>query len=610
MSQENEILKKLSDSVARFPQCPGIYIMKDAAGRILYIGKAVNLRSRVRSYFLDTHDDRPQIPVMMKKLAHIEWIATEKESEALILEANLIRRHKPRYNVDLKDDKHYPYLKVTVNEPFPRLYVTRRVYKDGARYFGPYTDARAMRSVMSLAKNIFKIRDCKKQLPLARPVRPCLNYAIGRCSGACGGKISQEDYRRNIHVMIQFLAGRRNEIIGALQQRMDEASGNLAFEKAAALRDQIELVTQSSRLQQVDLRAPNSDTDIFGLHFGDRHACLCVLSFRNGLLLYRRHFLFRKQSWEIGQGDSEMVILQYYRDSVDDPPNELLLPANGNFDRLLLEEWFKDQYRKNVKVAIPRKGQKAQLLAMAEKNARLYCMQKAPPDAGQDCIDLQKTLQLPLTPQTIEAFDISNLGETFAVAGMVRFADGVPDKSQYRRYKIKSVEGQNDFAMMMEAVQRRLSRLTRESTPFPDLLLIDGGKGQLNAAIAVLRQFESPPMIISLAKKEEVIFSPYRPEPVHLPETHPARKLVQRIRDEVHRWAIQYHRTLRGAQFRRSSLEAISGIGPAKAAALLKRFGSLANCKTASIEEIASIPGFSPALAQQLKEALRQPSRK
>ncbi len=596
--------RELLESINGFPREPGVYIMKDAAGRILYIGKAVNLRSRVKSYFLDGHEDRPQIPVMLSRLSTVEWIATANETEALILEANLVRQNKPRYNVELKDDKHYPYLKVTVNEPFPRLYVTRRVVKDGARYFGPYTDVRAMRNVMALAKRIFKIRDCRKRLPLKQPIRPCINYAIGRCSGACGAKISQEDYFENVRMLLRFLRGQRTGIVSELKERMEKAAESLQYEKAAAIRDQLRLITQSPRLQQVDLRAPDADTDVFGIYRGDRHMCLCVLSFREGLLLNRRHFLFRRQSWDIAGEDPEMLVTQYYANAVEEPPRELLLPLSGNFNQQLLERWLESETGRRVAVLVPQKGVKTQLVAMAEKNARLYSMQNVAPNAEADLKDLRAALNLPRLPEIIEAFDISNLGESFTVAGMVRFTGGAPDKAHYRRYKIKTVEGQNDFAMMMEAVERRLRRLSKEGRDFPDLLLIDGGKGQLNAAIEALRGFDDPPMIASLAKQEEILFSPFTADPVRLPENHPARRLVQRIRDEVHRWAITYHRNLRGKQFKRSTLQDIPGLGPKKAAALLRHFGSATAVKKASVEEIAQAPGFGPESAKKLKDTL------
>jgi len=598
--------QSLLDSLERFPQSPGVYLMKDARDFPIYIGKAINLKNRVRSYFSDTHEDRPHIPVMLQRLHHIEWIATNNESEALILEANLIRKHKPRFNIDLKDDKHYPYLKITVNENFPRLLIVRKIENDGARYFGPYIDARAMRNIVGYARRIFKIRDCKKDLPLKTPQRPCVNFSIGRCSGACAGKISMEQYRENVNLLIQFLRGYRKECVREMQQRMEQASRELRFEDAAAIRDQIQLIVDASKLQKVDLNVPDINSDVFGIHKGDRSICLAILHFREGLLLSMRQFIISRQAWEIERLNHETVLMQYYMDSQQEPPQEIFIPDNEDINGGLLQQWFLAQYGKVTRVGVPVKGIKRQLVEMAEKNARLYLMQKLPSNSLEDLQDLQTLLKLPKFPRVIEAFDISNIGGAFSVAGMVQFKDGAPDKSNYRRFKIKTVEGQNDFAMMMEAVDRRLTRLDTEGKPFADCLLIDGGLGQLHAAMGPLKRFADPPMVIALAKKEELLLSPYCEGPVRLDATHPVRKLVERIRDEVHRWSIGYHRNLRGRQFKTTLLNSIPGIGPKKAIELLRAFGSISGLKQATVDDIAKVKGFSTVAAQKLKDQLKK----
>lgn len=595
---------EIRESLSRFPRSPGVYLMKDAADRILYIGKAVNLRSRVRSYFVDTHADRVQIPTMLRKVDHIDWIATTNEEEALILEANLVREHKPPYNVDLKDDKRYPYLKVTVNEPFPRLLVARRVRRDGAKYFGPYTDVATMRRMATHAKRVLKIRDCAKKLPLRKPIRPCINYSIGRCSGACGAKITEEAYRENVNLLLELLRGRNDEVVARLERRMHEASERLAFEEAASLRDQIELLRRGPRLQRVDLLAADADTDVFGVHEGDRHICLCVLSFRRGLLMSKRHFLIKRAVWSVTRGSADAVVLQYYQEKADDPPREVILPSGAEFDVALLEHWFAAQLDRKVVTTVPRRGRKAELVRMAERNARLYLAQKAPASAEDDIRDMQRILMLPRLPEVIEAFDISNLGGSFAVAGMVRYVDGVPHKAGYRRYKIRTVEGQDDFAMMMEVVSRRLERLEREGKPFPDLLLIDGGKGQLSAAARPLRRFDPPPMIVSLAKREETLHSPFVELPVRLPASHPVRRLAERIRDDVHRFAVTYHRTIRDKQFRGSSLEKVPGIGASRARALLRTFGSVKRIREATVEELVARGGIPERVARNVHAIL------
>jgi excinuclease ABC subunit C len=597
----SSVPEPLPDQVARFPEEPGVYLMKNRDGLPLYIGKAVNLRSRVRSYFLDTHDDRPNIPVMLRKVDRIDWIATRNETEALILEANLIRKHQPRYNIDLRDDKHFPYLKVTVQEPFPRLLVVRRVERDGAKYFGPYTDATAMRRLVAFARRIFLLRDCKRNLPAAKPLRPCINYAMKRCSGACAGKISREDYREQVNHLLRFLSGRRTDLLKELSERMERASDNLQFEEAASCRDQIRLIQDASRLQQVDLKLDATDCDVFGIAEGDRGTCMAVLHFREGLLMNSRHYLFAKTAWDTSNPCHDNLFLRFYLARGDEPPPHILIPENAGFTQETLQQWLNQQFNRKIQITIPQKGNRKILVAMAEKNAFLNLNQHVTPDASQDLADLQKELQLPVTPETIEAFDISNIGASFTVAGMVQFKQGRPNKSGYRHYKIKTVEGQNDFAMMMEVVTRRLTRLYEEKKPFPDLLLIDGGPGQLGSALKAISEFDNPPAIISLAKKEELIYSPYNKIPVRLLPTHPARKLLERIRDEVHRYSITFHRKLRGKQFKTSELVKIEGIGKKRAEQLLKRFGSYKRVKEASVEDLMQIAGITKDIAISIK---------
>lgn len=601
MSQE-----KLLESIRTFPTTCGVYLMKDSSGKFLYIGKALNLRNRVRSYFFDTHADRSHIPYMVQKIDSIEWIATNTEAEALILEANLIREYRPPYNIDLKDDKHYPYLKVTVNEPFPRLLVVRRVFNDGALYFGPYTDARAVRMLQNFARKVFKIRNCSRALPLDRPVRPCIRYGMHHCSGVCAGKMSQTSYMNNVAMLIQFIKGNRKEIITELEKRMNESSEKLEFEAAAGFRDQILLVQNATYFQKVDLKAPDKDCDVFGIAYHENHVCLCILFFRQGVLLSKRHFEFSKKAWQSSYTDLEPVIIHFYQSTATHSPAEIILPADNTFNSELLSLWFNQQYHRKITVTTPVKGLKAQLVLLAEKNASLYLSQKAGTYAESTLNNLQKACNLPRFPRTIEAFDISNLAESFAVAGMVHYENGVAVKSKYRRFKIKTVAGQNDFAMIMEAVSRQLKRLEKENKSFPDLLLIDGGKGQLKAAAEALRQFCTPPMLIALAKKEETIHTPYLPAPVSLPSNNWERRLLERIRDEVHRWALAYHTTLRDKQYRTSSLESIPGVGTKRARALLKHFGSLKRIQQSTVEEIAKVEGLSIKSAENLLKIIQQ----
>ncbi|MBD3346463.1 MAG: excinuclease ABC subunit UvrC [Chitinivibrionales bacterium] len=458
--------------------------------------------------------------------------------------------------------------------------------------------------MVHFAKKIFRLRDCRKRLPLKRPVRPCLNYSMKRCSGACGGKISREAYNENIQMLIKFLQGKRKDLIASLNEQMEQASALLEFEQAALLRDQIRLIKDASRLQQVDLRLPESDADVFGWYATEKYVCLTVLAFREGLLLGKEHFIVNKQQWDFEESNLDSLVVRYYLRTSREPPSELILPQSLPIEKEMLSTWLGEHFKRPIGIVIPQRGIKLHLIDLAQKNGKLYLEIHRPMQAIESVQALKKVCCLPNMPSRIEAFDISNMGSSFAVAGMISFRDGVPDKSNYRRYKIKSVENQNDFAMMIEAVKRRLDRLRRENKPFPDLLLIDGGKGQLSAVLKPLYEFENPPMVISLAKKEEILYSPYCNNPVRLPQNHSARKLAERIRDEVHRYTVTYHRKLRGKQFKGSSLESLEGIGPGKAKLLLRRFGSIARLKEAPVGEIAQVKGFSEESAQKLKSML------
>ncbi|MCX7727509.1 MAG: excinuclease ABC subunit UvrC, partial [Chitinispirillaceae bacterium] len=538
---------------------------------------------------------------MVKHIADLNYLVTDTELEALILECNLIKKHKPKYNVLLKDDKHYPYLKVTVTESFPRLLVVRKVESDGSVYFGPYSDVTAMRRLVSFAKRIFLIRDCKHTLPTNKIKRPCINFSIKRCSAPCVGKISEEDYREQVNNLIKFFNGKRKDILKKLEEKMNDASNKLLFEEAAKYRDQILLIKDASRLQQVDLKLEDLDCDVFGIAESNSNICMTVLHFREGLLINSRHFLFQKKMWNSLDNSHDNLFLQFYLSRGEEPPPLILISANVGFSVEALQVWLNENFKKDSQIVLPVKGTRKLLVAMAEKNAYMFLLQNEHSEEKIALTDLQKILNLPEPPETIEAFDISNLGSSFAVAGMVRFTNGKPEKSSYRHYKIKTVEGQNDFGMMMEVVHRRLKRLAEEGKPFPDLILIDGGIAQLNSALEAVSSFENPPKVISLAKKEELIFTPYHSGPIALPQSNPARKLLERIRDEVHRFSVAFHRRIRDKQFSQSILEKVDGIGKKRAAALIKRFGSLQRLKEAEIEELIKVKGITKEIALKIK---------
>jgi excinuclease ABC subunit C len=586
---------------SKLPENPGVYIFKHG-DVYLYIGKAKNLKKRVASYFTAHGEERRQIPRMLEKAQDIDWIITENESEALVLEANLVREHSPKYNIELRDDKQYPYVKITMNEVFPRIRIVRRIEKDRCIYFGPFTDATRIRRIVTILRKLFKIRTCSRRISANDTQRPCLNYAIGICSGPCNSHVSTEEYAKNISAVIDFFRGKRQKIVQTLNAEMCRAAENLSYEKAALLRDRIRDVKKIGLRQGVDLRNPELNCDVFAVYVGEKYMALSVMVVREGVIINQNNHAFRRQEWQYD--DHGMLVVDYYTKSAHEPPREVILSEDFTPDSELLHHWLREQW--NIAVRIPQRGDKKALLDRCRKAAGLYLSQRFLTDFEAIHTELSYLMNLPRVPHTIEAFDISNLGSQFTVAGMVHYEGGYPVKSEYRRYKIKTVAGQDDFAMLMEAVTRRLRRLEREEKTFPDLLLIDGGKGQLSGVCRALSAFESPPMVISLAKKEEILYSPYTQEGVRLREGHSVRRLVERIRDEVHRFAITYHRKIRGRNFNRSLLEDVPGIGSKMSRLLLRKFGSAENIARRSAEELAQIPGITIKKAEALLEELRQ----
>ncbi len=596
----------LLEKVGRFPRQPGIYIMKDCEETPIYIGKALDLRARVRSYFRGNSDDRIRIPFMHAHLCDIDIVVTATEEEALILEANYIRTHKPRYNVDLKDDKHYPYLKVTVQELIPKIEIVRRVNRDGAEYFGPWTNAAHMRRVLRMIRDVFKVRTCNKKLPARGIKRPCVNYSIGKCSGVCAGRISQQQYREHVNMCVTFLKGRRTEVRRILKQKMEEAAVQYRYERAARYRDMLKSLAEVENNQNVDLHQPSLNCDAFGVYRDEQNVCVSMLSFNEGVLLSQRSFTFESDRWAMGDARHDNILVRIYRSMPQPPPAEILLPAREGFNPELLKKWIEKQYTSTVHVHVPQRGKKMRIVEMAQKNARTYCQNIAGAHEKRDRAleTLARALSLPDAVRVIEAFDISNLGTDNAVAASVRFTDGRPDSTHYRRYSMQHIEGQNDFAMMRDAVQRRLRGLQQKGEPFPDLLLIDGGKGQLSAALQAAETYENAPYILSLAKKEELVFLPGRAHGLCLGENDPARLLLQRIRDEAHRFAVSYHRVQRSRRYNKSELEQIPGVGARRARTLLTCFGSVRKIARAQVEEIASVKGIPVSLATRIKNRL------
>lgn len=577
--------------------------MKDASGRIIYVGKAKSLKSRVRAYFHDTSPYHPKISALISKISDFDVLATDSEMEALILEANLIKQHKPRYNVNLKDDKRYPYLKVT-DEPFPRVLVVRRVKKDRAKYFGPHTNVKAMRNTLKMLRKVFPVRSCNYALPSSRKIKLCLDYHINRCLGPCEGKVSPEEYREIVRDVLLFLSGKNSLLMEHLKGRMSEYSAREEFERAAQARDQLRALESVTEKQKVaDVEQP--DRDIVAFARDGKDISVVALQIREGALTGRQNFHLTglKES-----ADSEILsnfLRQYYMHSSVIPP-EIILPSAID-DQQMIENWLRSRREGRVRIIVPRRGEKVRLLEMAGYNARLSLDElllqrsEATSKVPSAVEALKKDLYLSVPPRKIAAFDISNLGPTDAVGSMVFFEDGRPKKGRYRRFKIRSVEGQDDFAMMAEVVCRYFAGLAREKKGFPDLVLIDGGKGQLSAALYALSGLGMEKQdVVALAKRLDEVFLPQRSDPLMIPKGSASLKLLQRIRNEAHRFAIQYHRKLRKKRTIGSELDRIPGVGPARRESLLKRFRSVAKIKEVDLEELSKLQGINKRVAENI----------
>lgn len=599
---------ELEQVVASLPQKPGVYRFKDAAGEILYIGKAVNLRNRVRSYFSD-RPSSPKIGRMVAQIADLECTVVSSELEALVLECNLIKQHRPKYNTRLKDDKHYPYIKVSLNEDWPRVDITRRFARDGARYFGPYTDSRSVYATLALLNKLFRYRRCNVEITGDDP-RGCLDYHIRRCLGPCMGKVSRQDYLAAIQQVCLFLEGRHDEILKQLRRRMADASDGLEFERAAYLRDQIRAIETVVERQRV-ISTAMQDEDVIALARNDGEACAEVFLIRGGKLIAGEHFLLENAGDEDSHTLMAAFITQFYDSAPFVPPQIFIQDELAEAG--VIEEWLRSKRGSKVTIKVPRKGEKRGLVELAAANAATALEQmraKWMADRRKTTVALQELadhLDLPSAPARIECYDISNTQGTSSVGSMVVFEGGQPAKGAYRRFQIKTVEGADDFASLQEVLRRRLRRAKTASDGWalPDLLIVDGGKGQLNAAREVLSELDVDGIALaSLAKENEEIFVPSQSESILLPRTSQSLYLVQRIRDEAHRFALSYHQKLRKKRTFRSPLDEVPGIGPKRKAALVKRFGSLQAIREASVDDLAAVQGMTRASAAALKERL------
>lgn len=627
-----EQLSLLTEKLAALPEEPGVYLFKDRHGRVLYIGKAVNLRSRVRSYFHGEDVTRPWLREMIAKIADVEVLTTRSEKEALILECNLIKLHRPPFNIRLKDDKAYPFLKVTLNEPFPALIITRQPKDDDARYFGPYPDGKALRETVELLKRIFGVRtltvvndrrksgcpwrDTSKFLP-----RACLEYHLHRCSGPCVKAIEPEDYRRSVLQMCEFLEGKTNEVIKQLEREMWEAAGREEFEKAAKIRDQIRAIQSLTERQAVHLSV-REDIDAYSFASEMGLGCVQMLLVRGGMLLGDQHFIVR-----VGEGQSAAEVLgafikQRYSSGVP-IPKIVLLPVELE-DADLISEWLSEKRGEKVEVRTARSGILKDLLDLAERNAKQALREEMFREEQEKLAreyalkSLQSHLNLPAPPRRIECYDISTTMGVETVGSMVVFVDGKPAKGEYRKFKIKGswvvdeLTGKprpDDYAAMREVLTRRFKHHFEGDPKFaelPDLLLVDGGKGQLSVAIKVLNEFGLKIPVAALAKEHELLYVPHSEMPIALPFNSPALHLLQRIRDEAHRFALKFHRKRRTQKALRTILDEVPGIGPSRRKALLQHFGSLEAMMKASVDELAKVPGMNRKVAETLHQYLQQ----
>ena len=626
---ESFSISDLKDRISALPILPGVYLMKDSAGKIIYVGKASVLRNRVRSYFQTLTNKEPKVRAMVAKIHDFEFIVTQSPQEALLLENLLIKKHKPYYNARLKDDKTYPYIKIDTTEEFPQVYFTRRVNPDGAKYFGPFASASSVRKTMGLLKKLFPYRSCTKTIT-GNDESACLEYHIHRCVAPCIGKADKQEYHDVIRQVIKFLQGESEEIVRNIRTQMSHASELLQFEKAAILRDQIHAIEAVTERQKI-VSQKNNDADVIALANDTREAWVELFKIRKGKLIGRDHFLMEGAYFENESGLIEQFIQQFYETTTDVPKSIMIQYSISNVEAI--QDWLKNKCGHGVIIKRPKRGSNLQMVSMAATNAtealqqrRLQWLNESD-KVLQAQVHLQEVLNLPQLPKRIECYDISNIQGTNSVGSMVVFENGKPKSSQYRRFQIKSINTINDYASMQEILHRRFKRLgiasqnkidtTEKISPesldnlsdsfenTPQLVIIDGGRGHLNAALEVFLNLGiSDIPICSLAKRDEEVFLPNVPEPINLGGGSQSLYLIQRIRDEAHRFAITYHRNRRSKSGLKSELDQAPGIGAKRKRQLIKKLGSLSGIRNASVAEIAKVEGMSYASAAKLKEFL------
>ncbi len=593
----------VNEKLKMLPLDPGVYIMKNSDGVVIYVGKAKNLKNRVKQYFY-ANVKTNKVMAMVSHVSDFDYIITPTEIDALTLENNLIKKYKPKYNILLKDDKTYPYLAVNLKEQFPTFRVTRKIRKDGSKYFGPYMGGVSVKEVLEIIALVFSLRPCLVAISPEKPKRPCLNYHIKRCLAPCAGLCSAAEYREKVDAAIDFLSGNEYNVEKILRERMMNAAENEEFEQAASYRDKLSML---AKIQEKRLVAINRflDADIVSFTTNNVYSAVNLLVIRKGVMLGGKSFSMEEASFDGADALAEFIA-RYYKDGTE-VPDEIVVNAEGDFS--LLEEYFKRRTGKIVNIVTPKQGVRKQLSDMAEKNAADYLEKTVDKIRHKEdrtvlaCRRLQDALSLTRYPRRMECYDISHISGVDKVGSMVVFTDGEPDRSSYRRFKIKTVEGSNDFACLQEVLKRRLSKLAAEDDRFPrpDLIVIDGGKGQLSSVREIFEEMgEHEIDLISLAKREEEVFTLYSRESVRLDHSDYALQLLQRLRDEAHRFAITYHRTLRGKRALSSVLEEIDGIGKTRRLALTEAFRDVYAIRRASVEELMQVDGIGKKQAERI----------
>ncbi len=597
----------LKERLGNVPLKPGVYIYKDSEGRVIYVGKAKSLRTRMRSYFQSPQKLHPKVRALMARVADFDYIVTTSEVEALILENNLIKSYQPRYNIQLRDDKTYPYLKVTTGEDYPRVSLVREE-KDGvSRYFGPYTNVTSLRETIRLLNLVFPLRTCKI---LRMGKRPCLNHDINRCLAPCSGEIKKEEYRQVVDGLLDFMEGNTRELLEQKETEMKEAATRLEFEKAAHLRDQIESIKKVGEKQKISFENPYN-LDVIALSGKEKEHLVLLFKIRAGAIVAKDTFWLNRAIDEDESQLMEFFLKRYYADRSDIPVEILLSHLPEGIE--VLQSWLQAEKGRKVRLRVPQRGDKKSLLDMVVNNAVLLWQEKHEKEQkNQDILKhLSQVLTLEVIPQRIECYDISHLGGEETVASMVVFTGGIADRKAYRRFKMK-VDQNDDFASLSEALQRRFKRAREGDSSFlpePDLILIDGGLGQVNAVYKILQEMVVSIPLFSLAKKNEEIYTPGSATPLRLSRQDEALQLLQRLRDEAHRFAIEYNRQRRSGKVRASSLDEIEGIGPARKKKLLSHFGSVKSIQQASLEELLQLPGMTRPVAENVYQHFHKEDR-